>query len=488
MSHHSSLEFDLFSIGTNKGSLLASKLAGSKGLRVGIAAFASHENQNHQIDKTHSVYSGTEPKKLLHYSSQLGDYREDQVECGFGESVSSVHNWHEFVKKLNDFQKETDKQLENDLVHAKVKIFHGVAKIVGPNTIEIVLQNHSKLIIKAKHIIVGIDSTPVDSQIPGANEFCIDSQEVFHRYTAPGKCLVIGNSSAALESAGFLRGLGYSVNVLSAIEGKSDIDSEMEMKIKKYMTDFSYIDFVKGNIKQFGHENGKTKATWTNETGQEETGLFETIIITNKRHFNYEAIGFENVGIKVNGNGQVDLDQNYQTSVAGVFVLNGLNSKNQELSSIAQKRAVQIVEQIINGNPQKIDLNSPVVSVFTPLEYSYCGMTEEEAILEIGADDIDVYYTSFKPLEWNFSDRRKKQSGFTKVIVNVKFDKILGIHYLGPNAADIIQGYAIIVKLGLGLSALSDTVGIHPTTAEELVNLKLRKRDSNPDDQAEAGC
>ena len=115
-------------------------------------------------------------------------------------------------------------------------------------------------------------------------------------------------------------------------------------------------------------------------------------------------------------------------------------------------------------------------TVFTPIEYSCVGLSEEDAIAKLGEDGVEVYHREFVPLEWSISDKRA-QSGkaFTKVIVDKSEDDVLGIHYVGPNAGEVMQGYGTAMKQGLKFKTLVETVGIHPTSSEEIVTLSVTK-------------
>jgi len=134
-------------------------------------------------------------------------------------------------------------------------------------------------------------------------------------------------------------------------------------------------------------------------------------------------------------------------------------------------------------------INVPT-TIFTPLEYACVGLSEEKAIEKYGEDNIEVFHSSFKPLEWNFTSFTKPRNGelcYTKsiTIINEGY-KVVGLHYCGPNAGEVIQGFAVAVKAGLKWEDFTDTVGIHPTTAEEVVTLSVTKREQ--EDVTKTGC
>lgn len=132
-----------------------------------------------------------------------------------------------------------------------------------------------------------------------------------------------------------------------------------------------------------------------------------------------------------------------------------------------------------------MNYNLITTTVFTPLEYSCVGITEKEAIEKFGDENVDIYHTSFKPLEWNFLPSHGSD-GYVKVIVDLKTDKVLGIHYLGPNAGEIIMGFGTAMLMGVTKTVLFDTVGLHPTCAEEIVLLTTTKRENK--DATKSGC
>ena len=132
-----------------------------------------------------------------------------------------------------------------------------------------------------------------------------------------------------------------------------------------------------------------------------------------------------------------------------------------------------------------MDYINVCTTVFTPLEYSCVGLSEDDAIEKYGQDGVEVYLSEFVPLQWSISPTRTNVNAFTKVLVN-KEDKVLGIHYLGPDAGEVMQGYGVAMKQGLSFKTLQDTVGIHPTSSEEIVTLSITK--SSGEDPSAGGC
>ena len=134
-----------------------------------------------------------------------------------------------------------------------------------------------------------------------------------------------------------------------------------------------------------------------------------------------------------------------------------------------------------------MDYHNVCTTVFTPIEYACVGLSEDDAQAKLGADNIEVYHRGFLPLEWSLSMSRSHHDSFAKVIVDkTPEEKVLGIHYVGPNAGEVMQGFGAAMKSGLTFKTLTDTVGIHPTSAEEIVTLSVTK--SSGEDAAAGGC
>ena len=135
-----------------------------------------------------------------------------------------------------------------------------------------------------------------------------------------------------------------------------------------------------------------------------------------------------------------------------------------------------LAQRLFGGSNEAMDYQNICTTVFTPMEYSCVGLSEDDAIAQLGADNVEVYHAEFLPLEWSLSPSRSHVNAFTKVITDKMPEKnVLGIHYVGPNAGEVMQGYGVAMKQGLTYKQLTDTVGIHPTSSEEIVRLSITK-------------
>jgi thioredoxin reductase (NADPH) len=157
------------------------------------------------------------------------------------------------------------------------------------------------------------------------------------------------------------------------------------------------------------------------------------------------------------------------------------------LTPVAIQAGIILARRLFGGSKEAMDYQNICTTVFTPIEYACVGLSEDDAIEKYGHSNIEVYHREFLPLEWSLSLDRSHSNAFTKVVCDKTPEQnVLGIHFVGPNAGEVMQGYGVAMKQGLTFKALTDTVGIHPTSAEEIVTLSITKRSG--EDAAAGGC
>lgn len=178
-------------------------------------------------------------------------------------------------------------------------------------------------------------------------------------------------------------------------------------------------------------------------------------------------IGLEQVGVKIHpDSGKIDVDSFEKTSISNIFSIGDCAHGRPELTPSAILAGKLLARRIFGGSSLLMDYENVATTVFTPLEYSCVGLAEEDAIKKFGEKGIDVYHTYFKPLEWNLNYEREPNSCYMKLICLKEERKVVGIHYLGPHAGEVIQGYAVALKMGATKEDFERTVGIHPTCSE----------------------
>jgi len=236
---------------------------------------------------------------------------------------------------------------------------------------------------------------------------------------------------------------------------------------------------------------GLYKVTGKMNDGTEVTEEYNTVLFAVGRAPCTHGIGLEEVGVKLNPkNGKV-IVKNEQTSVPNIYAIGDIIEGGLELTPVAIKAGQYLADRLFNKGSKVMEYRNVPTTVFTPIEYGACGYTEEAATKDFGEDKIEVYHSYFLPFEWNSpyrEERRPSNTCYVKVICQIVegVERMIGIHYLGPNAGEVIQLGAPLIKIGAPKTLLDDTVGIHPTSAEIFTMLHITKRSGK--DPALKGC
>lgn len=197
-------------------------------------------------------------------------------------------------------------------------------------------------------------------------------------------------------------------------------------------------------------------------------------------------LNLDKVGIRPNEKNSKIEAVHEQTSTPNIYVIGDAMEGCPELTPVAIHAGKMLSRRLFSKSTQPMDYRNVCTTVFTPIEYGTVGYSEDDALKEFGQENLVVYHKYFVPLEWTISPTRGEHTGFCKAIVDKHTDKVLGLHYLGPNAGEVMQGFGTAMKLGCKFEDIIETVGIHPTTAEEITTLSITKESGK--DAAAAGC
>jgi len=232
--------------------------------------------------------------------------------------------------------------------------------------------------------------------------------------------------------------------------------------------------------------NGPITVTYSQD-GEEKTEEYDTVLFAMGRYAVTAGLNMSNAGLTCEKNGKFKVDDRemIDAKVPHIYAIGDIQYGKLELTPTAIMAGMMLSKRLYSGSKQVMDYTNVATTVFTPLEYGCVGLSEEEAIEKYGKDKLDVFHTSFKPLEWAFNKMIQRE-GYVKVLVDRETDKVVGFHILSPNAGEITQGLGIALKCGLTKEILDSTVGIHPTIAEECVGLHLTK--ATDPNATKSGC
>jgi len=473
-----SYDYDLVVIGGGSGGLaLAQEAAKISTKKIAVLDFVKPTPQGTSWGLGGTcVNVGCIPKKLMHQASLLGESLKDSRHYGWETPENIAHNWQKMVDAVQDHIGSLNWGYRTSLREKKVEYINAYGVFVDPHTLELTFKNGKKQNITAQYIVVAVGGRPSYLDIPGAKEYCLSSDDLFSLATPPGKSLVVGASYVALECAGFLTGLGYDTSVMARSIFLRGFDQDMATRVTDYMQEHG-TKFIRPAVPvKVEKIEGKLKVTWKNESNIESAEFFDTVLLAVGRKADTAVLNLEKAGViydKVTGKIPV-VDE--QTNVPNIFAIGDVITGNLELTPVAIKAGRLLARRLFTGAKNVMDYKTIPTTVFTPLEYSSVGLTEENAIATYGEENIEIYHVYYQPLEWVLAER-ENNACYAKVICNKKDnERILGIHVLGPSTGEVIQGFALALKCGATKEVLDSTVGIHPTTAEELLTLNITKR------------
>lgn len=479
-------DYDLIVIGGGSGGMAASKEAAALGAKVACLDFVkpSPKGTTWGLGGT-CVNVGCIPKKLYHagsllnqafttdaasYGIQVGD--AEMTEFGTLPDPSTKMQWGVLRDNIQNYIRSLNFKYRVRLREKEVTYLNKLGTFVDPHTIEVVDKKGRKSTLTSSRFLIATGGRPTALECEGG-ELAISSDDIFAMEKSPGKTLCVGASYISLECAGFLAGLGLDVTVAVRSILLRGFDRECADKIDSYMKDHG-VKFKRPVTpsKLEKTESDQIKVTFSD--GSEDT--YDTVLTAIGRQADTDKLGLDKIGVEVNPKNKRILGQYEQTKCPNVYAVGDVLDGTPELTPVAIQAGILLARRIFGKEKEPMDYRNVCTTVFTPIEYACVGYSEDEAIEKFGEEGIEVYHREFLPLEWSLSTSRGHTFAFTKVICDkTPEENVLGIHFVGPNAGEVMQGYGVAMKQGLTFKALTDTVGIHPTSAEEIVTLSVTK-------------
>jgi len=445
----SEYQYDLFVIGAGSGGVRAARMAAGFGARVAIA-------EDRYLGGT-CVNVGCVPKKLYVYAAQFGKGFEDAR--GFGWDSHKPHfDW----ATLRDNKKTEIARLNtlyrNLLDGAGAQLFDGRARIVDAHTVAVGAKHYS-----AEKILIAVGGWPDIPRFPGS-EYAVSSNEIFDLDRFPERLVIVGGGYIAVEFAGIFNGLGAQTTQLYRgplfLRGfDDDIRAHAAQEIAKSGVDLRF----GANVQAIKRDAAGLAIALTD--GTELTA--DAVLYATGRKAHLDGLGLENVRVKLNGDGALDVDAQYRTGEPSIYALGDVTG-GLELTPLALAEGMSFARRHFGGVERPVDYDFVPTTVFCQPPIGTVGFTEQEARSRFG--QLRLFKTSFRPLKHTLSGRDEKV--FMKLIVEAATDRVVGAHMVGPDAGEIIQGIAIAMRAGATKAIFDTTLGIHPTTAEEFVTMR----------------
>lgn len=472
-------DYDVIVIGGGSGGLAAAKEAALYGVRVCCFDYVEPSNQGTVWGLGGTcVNVGCIPKKLMHRAANIHGDLEDARSFGWQVDPAAVrHNWETLVDAVRGHIGSLNWGYMNDLPKKGVNYINGFATFEAPHTLSYREPDGKTGRVTGNQIIIAVGGRPVFPDIPGAREHCITSDDLFYLDHPPGKTLVVGASYVALECAGLLTHLGFDTTVMVRSILLRGFDLECATKIGDYMEAHG-TKFVKETVPTRVEKlpSGKLRVTAMGPEARAVVEEYDTVLLAIGRVPNTKSLHLERVGVNIDPRTGKLPCVNDTTNVPYIHVIGDAQLGAPELTPTAIMCGRLLSRRIVAGMDEQMSYDYVPTTVFTPLEYGCIGMSEERAKEQFGADNIEVYHSAFRPLEWSVCEHRPHEDGFCKLICNRAAGmRVVGLHYLGPNAGEVTNGWAVAMRMGATKHDFDMGIGIHPTCAENLNGLTVTK-------------
>ncbi|PSN50240.1 Thioredoxin reductase 1 [Blattella germanica] len=291
-----------------------------------------------------------------------------------------------------------------------------------------------------------------------------------------------------MECAGFLAGLGYEATIMARSIPLRTFDQQMADLLVDEMKNKGVKFYYHSEPRNVEKVDCRYKVTWENvKEGTTTSDIFDTVLFAIGRRALTKELELERAGVKyLPETGKIEC-VNEQTNVKHIFAVGDVLHDKPELTPVAIQAGKLLAQRLFNNSTEQMDYDNVATTIFTPLEYGTIGLSEESAIKKHGEDKLEIYHAFYKPTEF-FVPQRNYKNCYLKVIALLEApQRVIGMHFIGPNAGEVTQGFAAAMKCGLTMHALQDTVGIHPTVAEEFTRIHITKR-SGEDPTPQSCC
>lgn len=445
--------YDYISIGGGSGGIASSNRAGMHGAKVALI-------EGNAIGGT-CVNVGCVPKKVMWHGAQMMDdmnlYAED-----YGITIGDRQlNFEKLVKNREGYIARLHTIYQKNLNNNSVDLINGYAKFVDAHTVEVNGEHYT-----ADHFLIATGGRPLWPAIPGA-EYGIDSDGFFELTELPKRVAIIGAGYIAVELAGVLHGLG----------------SDTHLFVRKHapLRNFDSI-IVEGLVETMAtegaslHIHSVPKEVIKNEDGS-LTIYFEdgsshntdTVIWAIGRQPNTEDLNLDVTGVELNGGGYIKVDKYQNTTAKNIYAIGDVVGRI-ELTPVAIAAGRRLSERLFNNKPNEfLDYSTIPTVIFSHPPIGTIGMSEEEARETYGDADIKVYKAIFTSMHSSITANRQKT--YMKLVCQGENEKVVGLHGLGKGVDEMIQGFAVAIKMGATKADFDNTVAIHPTGAEEFVTM-----------------
>jgi len=446
-------DYDLFVIGAGSGGVRACRIAASLGAKVAVA-------EERYFGGT-CVNVGCVPKKLFSYAAHYRDDMEDSR--GFGWNVSGMSfNWQTLLENKNDEINRLNSIYKAILDSNKVKVFQARARIKDAHTIEVDGES-----VSTKYILIATGGWPWVPEYEGS-EHVINSNDVFEMHQLPKRLLVVGGGYISVEFASIFTRLGCDTTLSyrrdQVLRG---FDEEIRHFITAEIGKHIKMELQTNVAKIVKSDNGLQVFF---DTGSEIE--VDCVLSATGRKPLTADLGLENVNVKLADNGAVVVNDQFQTAEPNIFAVGDVIDR-VALTPVALAEGQILARSLFAEHSNDMTYQNIPTAVFCHPNLGTCGLTEHEA--ENQGLTVDIYVDTVKQLKHSLSGR--DELAMIKLVVERESKRVIGLHMVGPDAGELVQGFAVAMNAGATKQDFDRTIGIHPTLAEEFVTMRTKQNE-----------
>ncbi len=441
-------DFDLFVIGAGSGGVRTARMSASYGARVAIA-------EDRYMGGT-CVNVGCVPKKLYSYASHFRYDCSDSKGFGWEGSVPAF-DWNVLRDNKTAEISRLNGIYDTLLDGSGVTLYNGRARLLDKHTVQI-----GEKTVTSEKILIATGGWPFVPEFPGS-ELAVTSNEIFDLPSFPERILVVGGGYIALEFAGIFAGLGadtalsYRGNIPLKHFDK-DLGEKLFLESQRHMT-----MLMNSNVERITKKDNELQV----EFKEGNTLDVDCVLYATGRKANTENLGLENTKVSLEPNGAITVNEHFETSEPGIYALGDVVGR-MALTPVAIAEGMVLASNLFKNTDKTMDYSNIATAVFSHPNVGTVGLSEEQAQAEYG--DIEVFDSDFRHLKHSLSGNPERT--YMKLIVDKATDKVVGMHMMGADAGEIIQGLAVAMQCGVTKAQLDSTIGIHPTAAEEFVTMR----------------
>jgi len=443
--------FDLIAIGGGSGGLAVAEKAAQYGRKAAVIEAS-------KIGGT-CVNNGCVPKKVMWYAANLAHAVDDAADFGIP-AQRGVTDWNKLVSGRQEYIGMINRYWDGYVVETGITRIDGTARFIDAQTVEVDGQQYT-----ADHIVVATGGQPIVPPVPGAS-LGITSDGFFELTEQPRKVAIVGAGYIGVELAGVLRALGSEVTVVAlearVLETFDEMISEVLMdEMRKQGINLRLCFQVAGLAKT-------DQGVALDASDGERLDGFDSVIWAVGRAPNTRDLELDKTGVDTRANGLIPTDPYQNTNVSGIYAIGDITGR-APLTPVAIAAGRRLAARLFDGQPQsRVDYENIPSVVFSHPPVGTVGMTERQAREQ--SDKVTIYKTDFTPMRHALSAHGVTTA--MKLVCVGEAQRVVGIHLIGDNVDEMLQGFAVAVKMGATKADFDNTIAIHPISAEELVTMK----------------